>query len=273
MRTSAARAESFGMRRSWARLSCMAPQRRRSPRIGGALLSFSSSTVSPNSFTLWTSIFLLVGSVVSLYALSLVGQPGRRPVPDAGAAAAGRRRRLGADPLRRALLAVVLGVNALPPACARASKGRARHERSRRWSLARTRCVVDDAVAVLRRQPRAAATSRLRFAPGEITGLIGPNGAGKTSFFNCLTGLYAPQHGRIRFGEPALDRIAAGGPRRARLFAQLPACGAVPRAERHRERDDRPDRQSPRRLARRLPAAAAAACRDAPGTAPRRWRR
>src|SRR3546814_14050729 len=41
--------------------------------IGGAMLAFSSSTVSPNSFTLWTSIFLLVGSVVSLYSLSLVG--------------------------------------------------------------------------------------------------------------------------------------------------------------------------------------------------------
>src|SRR3546814_10454543 len=37
------------------------------------MLAFSSSTVSPNSFTLWTSIFLLVGSVVSLYSLSLVG--------------------------------------------------------------------------------------------------------------------------------------------------------------------------------------------------------
>ncbi|MNI82171.1 hypothetical protein D3C73_1388540 [compost metagenome] len=41
--------------------------------IAGALLSFSSSTVSPNSFTLWTSIFLLVGSVVSLYSLAVLG--------------------------------------------------------------------------------------------------------------------------------------------------------------------------------------------------------
>jgi branched-chain amino acid transport system permease protein len=37
----------------------------------GAILAFTSSTVSPNSFTLWSSIFLLVGSVVSLYGLSL----------------------------------------------------------------------------------------------------------------------------------------------------------------------------------------------------------
>jgi branched-chain amino acid transport system ATP-binding protein len=34
---------------------------------------------------------------------------------------------------------------------------------------------------------------------GELLGLIGPNGAGKTSVFNCITGVYRPQHGRIAF--------------------------------------------------------------------------
>ena len=34
---------------------------------------------------------------------------------------------------------------------------------------------------------------------GEILGLIGPNGAGKTTFFNCLTGLYVPTTGSVRF--------------------------------------------------------------------------
>ncbi len=34
---------------------------------------------------------------------------------------------------------------------------------------------------------------------GEIMGLIGPNGAGKTTFFNCLTGLYQPTSGEVRF--------------------------------------------------------------------------
>jgi ABC-type branched-subunit amino acid transport system ATPase component len=40
---------------------------------------------------------------------------------------------------------------------------------------------------------------------GEIVGLIGPNGAGKTTFFNCLTGLYKPTSGQVRF---------AGAPRK-----------------------------------------------------------
>jgi branched-chain amino acid transport system ATP-binding protein len=34
---------------------------------------------------------------------------------------------------------------------------------------------------------------------GELFALIGPNGAGKTSVFNCISGLYRPQGGRIRF--------------------------------------------------------------------------
>ncbi len=33
---------------------------------------------------------------------------------------------------------------------------------------------------------------------GEILAVIGPNGAGKTSLFNCITGVYQPQEGRIQ---------------------------------------------------------------------------
>jgi branched-chain amino acid transport system ATP-binding protein len=36
-------------------------------------------------------------------------------------------------------------------------------------------------------------------AEGQIVGLIGPNGAGKTTLFNCLSRLYTPQQGDIRF--------------------------------------------------------------------------
>jgi branched-chain amino acid transport system ATP-binding protein len=36
-------------------------------------------------------------------------------------------------------------------------------------------------------------------AEGQIVGLIGPNGAGKTTLFNCLSRLYTPQQGDVRF--------------------------------------------------------------------------
>jgi branched-chain amino acid transport system ATP-binding protein len=46
-------------------------------------------------------------------------------------------------------------------------------------------------------------------AEGQILGLIGPNGAGKTTLFNCLTRLYTPGSGDIRFeGESILDKAA-----------------------------------------------------------------
>jgi len=39
----------------------------------------------------------------------------------------------------------------------------------------------------------------LAVAPGELFALIGPNGAGKTSVFNCISGIYRPEAGHIRF--------------------------------------------------------------------------
>jgi branched-chain amino acid transport system ATP-binding protein len=38
--------------------------------------------------------------------------------------------------------------------------------------------------------------------PGEITAVIGPNGAGKTTLFNCITGFYKPQVGRMALAHP-----------------------------------------------------------------------
>ncbi len=38
---------------------------------------------------------------------------------------------------------------------------------------------------------------QFELSAGEFVGLIGPNGSGKTTFFNALTGIYAPASGRV----------------------------------------------------------------------------
>jgi branched-chain amino acid transport system ATP-binding protein len=61
-------------------------------------------------------------------------------------------------------------------------------------------------------------------AAGEICGLIGPNGAGKTTLFNCLSRLYPPQAGEIRFaGQPlgALPQHRMAGLGIGRTFQNL----------------------------------------------------
>jgi branched-chain amino acid transport system ATP-binding protein len=69
----------------------------------------------------------------------------------------------------------------------------------------------------------------LTVSRGEIVGLIGPNGAGKTTFFNCLTGLYIPTEGEVRFKDKVLPpqsfKVTAAGIARTfqniRLFANM----------------------------------------------------
>lgn len=69
-RSHPAAADAFGTRRVWARVSVMGISAGIAA-LSGATLAFASSTVSPSGFTLWSAIFLLVGSVVSFYGLTL----------------------------------------------------------------------------------------------------------------------------------------------------------------------------------------------------------
>ena len=71
---------------------------------------------------------------------------------------------------------------------------------------------------------------RFEVARGQICGLIGPNGAGKTSLFNCISRLYDPHSGSIRFDGQPLERmprhkIAALGI--ARTFQNLALFGTM----------------------------------------------
>jgi branched-chain amino acid transport system ATP-binding protein len=55
---------------------------------------------------------------------------------------------------------------------------------------------------------------------GEILAVIGPNGAGKTSLFNCVTGVYKPQHGNITF-RPGGDGVVRLQGRKPNVITQL----------------------------------------------------
>ena len=46
---------------------------------------------------------------------------------------------------------------------------------------------------------------------GSIVSLIGPNGAGKTTAFNCVSGIYAPSSGSVRFRGKRLERSFTPG--------------------------------------------------------------
>lgn len=82
---------------------------------------------------------------------------------------------------------------------------------------------------------------------GEIVALIGPNGAGKTTAFNCITGIYTPTSGAVKFDGRDLrgiapDAITKLGIARTfqniRLFSSLTVFDNVLIAEHLRAKDN-----------------------------------
>ena len=65
---------------------------------------------------------------------------------------------------------------------------------------------------------------------GAITSLIGPNGAGKTTMFNCVTGMYTPTSGTVKFDGQDITAAPAHKISRhgiARTFQNLALFGGL----------------------------------------------
>jgi len=95
---------------------------------------------------------------------------------------------------------------------------------------------VDD---VSKRFGALAALTRVSFGveAGQVFSVIGPNGAGKSTLFNVVSGLFAPNTGRVRFrGEDITglppERLASGRPALTfpmqRIFSEPRQSAALP---------------------------------------------
>lgn len=54
---------------------------------------------------------------------------------------------------------------------------------------------------------RALSNVTVAFEQGQFVGLIGPNGSGKTTLLNCISGIYTPDEGTIRFQSKVISKL------------------------------------------------------------------
>lgn len=64
--------------------------------------------------------------------------------------------------------------------------------------------------------------------PGSITGLIGPNGAGKTTLFNCISGFFRPDGGRVTFAGTNITGLSADAISRAGMVRTFQIARGLP---------------------------------------------
>jgi ABC-type branched-subunit amino acid transport system ATPase component/ABC-type branched-subunit amino acid transport system permease subunit len=205
---------------------------------GGCLYAFLAGFVSPDSFTMQTSIlFLLVVLFGGLgHVLGpVVGATALIVLPELLHRFSDYRLVMYGLLLLGSIYFLPNGVvGLLPRARARSATptGRApagRVERTIALGDRRARIVAGN-VDMRFGGIVALAGIELTLEPGTVHGLIGPNGAGKTTLLNVLSGFYRPTGGRITLGDRdvtalATHRIARAGV--ARTFQTTQLFGAM----------------------------------------------
>ncbi len=186
--------------------------------VGGCLYAFLAGFVSPDSFTLQTSIlFLLIVLFGGLGRVAgpVVGSVVLIVLPEVLQRIADYRLVMYGALLLGSIYFLPGGVVG---ALARRGRATADAGESLEWRMAAVEAPPLQARGLEMRFGGilAVAGGELTLPPGRVHGLIGPNGAGKTTLLNILSGFYRPSAGAVDFGRRSLaglppHRIARAG--------------------------------------------------------------